>query len=92
MGTVADLMQLLDRVKVWRELQGLPARVRALEERLATLDKAPAADGCPMCRRGRLQTVKVEPHPDFFDIDGSEFHTLRCTTEGCGHTTRRLVP
>jgi hypothetical protein len=50
--TVKDVLELLDRIPVWRAMKELPDRVEALEARLCDLEaklaKAPG-EACPFC-------------------------------------------
>ena len=63
MGLLEDILNALDRIPVWRRLQGLPPEVDELKKRIAALeeklgDKWPA-DVCKFCgaRAARLQNM-----------------------------------
>src|SRR5262245_28210128 len=64
MGILEDMLKALDRIPAWRDLQAVPAQMRALEERVAALEADLArcpAEGCPFCgaRAWRLDTVDM---------------------------------
>lgn len=87
---LGELNELLKQIPIWRELVTLPARVRAIEERMG-LAKGPLTDDrptCRFCRTGKLDLVKSEPDPIFGDM-GLKQDTLKC--EACGQTEERQV-
>ena len=52
MGLLEDILKALDRVDAWRDLQAVPARMTALEQRIQELEKRLErcpAEGCPFC-------------------------------------------
>lgn len=89
MSVLGELNDLLKQIPVWRDLVTLPARVRALEERLgigaAIVDDRPV---CGFCRTGKLDLIDEKPDDVFGDL-GVMRHTLKCSNVGCGKTTTR---
>jgi hypothetical protein len=66
MGLLDDMLKALDRLEIWKELQGAPKRIEALEKRLAEVDalldgKAPPGY-CRLCgaRAARLSHNSLE--------------------------------
>lgn len=93
MSVLSELNELLEKIPVWKQLVGLPARVRALEERLAALEGKGGRGNlppCPLCASGSLKTTKVEKDP-ITGVFGGQRHTLTCTNQDCGHTESRQV-
>lgn len=88
MSMLGELNELLKQIPVWRELVTLPARVRALEERLGVAGAIPVDDRatCRYCRTGKLDVKNSRPDPVFGDV-GIKLETLQC--DGCGKTDER---
>lgn len=95
MSVLGELNELLNKIPVWKELVGLPARVRALEERITALEgkgRRGSQPPCPLCGSGMLATSKVEADPLFGGF-GMQLHTLVCDNADCSHTeTRQFDP
>ena len=89
MSALGELNDLLKLIPVWRDLVTLPARVRALEEKLgvdaAITDDRPV---CGFCRSGKLDLIDEKPDDMFGDV-GVMRHTLKCSDAACGKTTTR---
>jgi hypothetical protein len=65
MGMIEDMLKALDRIEAWRDLQAVPAKMRALEERMASLEAALArcpAEGCPFCGERAFRLDRVDMH------------------------------
>jgi hypothetical protein len=65
MGIIDDILKAFDRIPGMKDIQVLPAKFKALEERVASLESALArcpAEGCPFCgaRAFRLQDVDMQ--------------------------------
>jgi hypothetical protein len=93
MSIVSDVLAALDRLPFWRDLKTLPARVAAIEQRLAAIEGTGArraAPPCPLCETGALRTKKVEPAPLGREF-GIQQHTLVCDNPACGHSQTRQV-
>jgi hypothetical protein len=70
--SIDDMVKALQTMKEWRQLVTLPARVRALEEQVASLTGKPQGPAplktCPFCRVGALRLDRIEPDPTFGDL------------------------
>lgn len=97
MALLGDILNALDRVKGWKEIQAAPARIDALEKRVATLESALAArpiaqaDSCPKCLTGTLQLVSEDAARPPLNHAGIRRRSMACKSEGCGYTTERLI-
>jgi hypothetical protein len=52
MGVIEDMMKAFDRIPGMKEIQALPEKMKALEDRITSLESALArcpAEGCPFC-------------------------------------------
>jgi ribosomal protein S27AE len=52
MAVVDNVLHVLDRVPIWKRLQGIPGEVDELKKKIAELESSLArcpADGCPYC-------------------------------------------
>jgi predicted nucleic-acid-binding Zn-ribbon protein len=88
---IPDLVALMDRWGVWKEVRAnadkvptLGRRIAALEERL---QRAPGA-GCPKCGALEFRTEKVSPTKGPFSAVGAVDRHLKCGA--CGHTEVRM--
>ena len=88
MSIVDDVLKALDRIEMWRTLQGLPSRMDALEARMAEIDAGRAPGACPKCGKGPLRVADIKPHPVFNDF-GGETHELIC--DACGFKRSKVV-
>jgi hypothetical protein len=65
MGVLEDMLKALDRIDAWRDLQAVPAKMKALEDRMASLEAALArcpAEGCPFCGARAFRLERVDMH------------------------------
>lgn len=66
MAVTGDILAILDKIPIWRRVQETPARVDALEKRIAELEarlnRAPGA-ACPSCGALEFRVSKTELHP-----------------------------
>ena len=96
MTLLGDIMQVLESVKGWNEIQAAPARIDALERRMAQLESAlkirPPADLCPKCSTGTLKVVAEGPAPTHaLRLAGIKRRALACSDPACGHAVDRMV-
>jgi hypothetical protein len=85
--SASDILKILDKLPLWKTLSTLPARLDALERRVAALEGASAknqadAINCPACG-GAMKFVAERPDPAFGRL-GVKERDLRCE---CGHAT-----
>jgi hypothetical protein len=65
MGMIEDMLKALDRIDAWRDLQAVPAKMKALDERMAALEAALArcpAEGCAFCGARAVRLDRVDMH------------------------------
>jgi hypothetical protein len=91
-----DLTMLLERWPVWRAIAGTPARVDALEQKVAKLEKEIAdllgkrpGESCPACGERSMRAGKAYPRMGSFP---SEYHYEDWRCEKCGHQEQRTIP
>ncbi len=87
--SASDILKILDKLPLWKTLATLPARLDALEKRLAALEgkSAKGAAGqvnCPAC--GEIMKFAGERPDPIFGEMGMKQHDFRCA---CGHVTTR---
>jgi hypothetical protein len=88
MSMFDELEALLNRLPLWKQLVTLPARVRAIEERL-NMVKGPMVDDrqlCRFCRIGKPYLIDTKPDP-LFDEVGVKRETFKCDNPACGRET-----
>lgn len=86
MISVSDILGVLDRIPIWKQIKTLPARVEALEKEVAEL-KAGSAEACPYC--GARQWFLVDSTTDeTFGILGGTRDTYTC--KSCGKSKEIL--
>ncbi len=93
MSAIADVAKLLEQIPIWKRLKGMPAEIEGLQARVAALEALvktrPAAETCPLCNSGSLKVTSVKPHPIFGDVGGLQERTMKCDNSSCGHTETR---
>ena len=88
MVSVSDILAILDKVPLWKSLKALPARMDALEKRLAALEgmgNAVPGRPCPDCGAKALRRTSSVPHPTFHML-GTQLETWTC--QACGGTDK----
>ena len=83
MPSVTDILALLDKIPIWKDLKRMPARINELEKRLAALESKhePSLKTCPKCGTGTFALVSTERDPIFGEM-GVQNRLYRCTE--CG--------
>jgi predicted nucleic-acid-binding Zn-ribbon protein len=88
---IPDLVALMDRWGVWKEVRANADKVPALERRIAALEerlqRAPGT-ACPKCGALEFRTEKVSPAKGPLSIVGAVDRHLKCSA--CGHTEVRM--
>lgn len=87
-----DLLALLDKIPAWKAIGEAPARVDALEQRLAALERRLErcpGDACPRCGALAVRFERTLGHrqqntPEAFRIE-------KWTCQECGHSDTRQV-
>jgi len=91
MISVSDLLKILDKLKIWKELKALPAKVAELEARISTLENSKKtnndAEFCPKCRANTMEFISSEPDPIFGEC-GLYNRTYKCPTCGTSEITQ----
>lgn len=89
MGMLEELNDLLDRIPLWKRLSAMPAKVQAMEDRIAALEAQltgrPGAL-CPICNAAEFKRTASRPHPQF-GFAGIKLDSYSCAA--CGHTEDR---
>jgi len=84
---LSDLIALMDRWGIWKEVRANAEKVPALEQRIAVLEqrlqRAPG-EACPKCGALEFRTDKVERNTGHFGQLGALDRHLKCGS--CGHT------
>lgn len=59
MFSLKDLNELLDKIPQWKRMKESPARIDALEKRIASLEKRLSGSGdiCPKCKQTTYELV-----------------------------------
>ena len=87
---LSDLVRLLDRWDVWKQMRANAEKVPELERRIgdleARLERAPG-DACPSCGALEFRTDKAVPAQGTFGKMGMIKRHLKCGA--CGHTEIR---
>lgn len=87
---LSDLVALMDRWGVWKEVRANAERVPNLEKRLAALEgrleRAPG-EACPKCGALDFRTERTTPHDKFGHMGVIDRH-LKCAS--CGHTETKM--
>jgi len=89
-SVTGDILALLDKIPIWKRVQETPARVDALEKRVADLEarlaRAPG-EACPKCGALEFRTESAKPSRQFGDM-GAVDRTLKCGA--CDYTETRM--
>src|SRR5947209_3264006 len=88
---LSDLVALMDRWNIWKEVRANADKVPALEKRIAALEdrlKRAPGDACPRCGALEFRTEKAVPHKGHFGRLGVVDRHLKCGA--CGHTEVRM--
>ena len=90
MGSVSDIVDLLDQVPEWKALRALPARVEALEKQVAALSakKDKPTTPCPTC--GASMDVKDTKPAPLGATFGKELWLWKCSDAACTQKERWL--
>jgi len=75
MISVSDILKLLEKIPVWKDLVALPAKVKRLEDRVAQLESDPEAKGdtCPYCEQQTLKLLEIKEDGPFGDLGGQKW-------------------
>jgi hypothetical protein len=67
--SISDMLALLDKIPIWKQLKELPQRVESLEKRIAELENKPISTGdvCPKCKNKTFELISTRKHPVFGD-------------------------
>jgi hypothetical protein len=80
MVSVSDILKILDKAPIWKNLKELPARVDALEKRIAELEAEPVEAShlhkCAQCGKP-AKVTEVKDDPDF-GFAGIKRRTITC--------------
>ena len=89
-SSVKDIIAILDKVPLWKQLKELPGKVEALEKRVAELEGAPESTGemCPRCKRDTFELISTEPDPVFGQM-GVQQRLYQCSS--CAFEERKSV-
>jgi uncharacterized OB-fold protein len=84
-----DLVSLMDRWAVWKEVRANADRVPALEQRITALEerlqRAPG-EACPKCGAFSYRVDHPEQHRTF---DSARIHHMKC--QDCGFTDEKMI-
>jgi hypothetical protein len=92
MGVLEDIRTWLKEIPLWRDLEKIPSRMDAVEERVAALEKAlerVPGDACPKCG-ARAMRLKQQGRR-LGDKNAWRFDQWECTDPACGHIAERKV-
>lgn len=66
MGILEDLLKALDRIPIWKRLQGIPKEVDELNQRIAALEEKLGGkwpgDVCPFCGAQAFRMERCDMH------------------------------
>jgi hypothetical protein len=89
---LSDLIALLDRWSVWKDMRATLAKVPALEERIAALEerlqRAPG-EACPKCGELAFRSKKSAAMPGKLGRTGHRQVWMECTA--CGYADKRTI-
>jgi predicted nucleic-acid-binding Zn-ribbon protein len=88
---LSDLVALMDRWSIWKEVRANADKVPALEQRIASLEerlqRAPG-EACPKCGAWEFRTEKAVRSSTPLGRLGALDRHLKCSN--CGHTEVRM--
>jgi predicted nucleic-acid-binding Zn-ribbon protein len=94
MTVLSEITELLRRWDVWKRVEEAPARIDALERRIAELESRPQrapGKACPKCGALEFRTESTSPATGGFGALGVIDRHMKCGA--CGHTeTHREAP
>ena len=91
MSALEEILKLLNQWPTWNKIQQTPAKLDALEERVAELEKRLGrcpGEGCPRCGELTFRTQSSQPDLGFGDM-GAIQREMKC--ESCGFTETKLI-
>ena len=79
--SVKDIISILDKIPIWKQLKELPGRVEELEQRLALLENKPVSTGdiCPKCKNETFELISTEPDPLMGQM-GIQLRKYKCSS------------
>ena len=90
MSTTSEILGLLEKFPAWKRIVDSPAKIEALEKRIAAIEAKLSGGGekCPSCGEYNFKVVNSIPHPILGDIGGVE-RTYEC--KACGFSEKKLI-
>ena len=90
MISVKDILALLDKIPIWKQLNELPARVTELENRVQALEskKVTKSEICPRCKEDAYMLESSKPNVHFGDT-GAQDRLYKC--QSCGFEETKMV-
>ncbi|MEQ1484783.1 hypothetical protein [Methyloglobulus sp.] len=90
MISVKDIMVILDKIPIWKQLIGLPSRIEALEKRVSELESKgiTTGDSCPKCKAKTFELISTAPDPLFGEM-GVQKRLYKCSA--CGFEESKNV-
>lgn len=88
MLSLSDMVALLEKIPGWKRMVDAPARIDALEKRLAELEiksrqvARPGGKPCPACGQPAFSQISVRDDP-IMGVVGLKRRTYRC--DSCQH-------
>jgi hypothetical protein len=88
--SVKDIIVILDNIPIWKQLKELPAKLEALEKRVAELENKVTltADNCPKCKAKTFELLSTAPDPVFGEM-GVQKRLYQCSA--CGFEESKSV-
>jgi len=89
----SDIVKYLEMIPLWKRLSEMPARLEALEKRLAAVEalaSAPASARCPKCWKGVMCATERRADPMFGAMGVARVARV-CDQPGCGWTDEAQV-
>jgi len=68
--SIGDMLALLDKIPIWKQLKELPEKIESLEKRIGELENKPVPTGdvCPKCKKETFELVSNKKHPTFGEV------------------------